>query len=67
MIELFGRSYQLDKLIFSALFIISIVIIVLNITYRLAFDTRLMNMNMGIGCALFLYSYWTLFEKPRES
>jgi len=66
MIELFGKKYQLYFIGFSFFFIISIAIMLLNAFYFLRFGSSLMNLNMGMGCTLFIYSYWNLFVKTNK-
>lgn len=63
MFEILGRKYQLDFLVFSFIFIISVAIILLNLMYFIWLDSSLKNLNMGIGCILFIYAYWNLFVK----
>lgn len=63
MIELFGKQYQLDNLIFYVVLILSIGIICLNIFYYLKFKTDILNLNMGIGVVLVVYSSFNLFIK----
>lgn len=60
MIELFGKEYKFSSLIFPSVFLCSIVIVSLNIFYFIELDTNLMNMNMGIGFILLVYSAYNL-------
>lgn len=64
MIELFGKAYRLDRLLFSVIFIFSVVIISFNILYAVTLGSSIMNMNMGIGCILLIYSAYHLFGSP---
>lgn len=63
MIEVFGKQYQLDTLIFCTIFIFSVGIIFLNIFYSLKFGTEIVNSNMGAGVVLIIYSGFNLFIK----
>lgn len=63
MLEIFGKEYQLDRLIFSVILIISLGIICLNVIYYLKFNSGLINWNMGAGCILLIYSGYSLFIK----
>lgn len=63
MIEVFGKQYQLDTLIFCTIFIFSVGIIFLNIFYSLKFGTEIVNLNMGAGVVLIIYSGFNLFIK----
>lgn len=63
MLELFGKKYQLNFIVFSFIFVISIAIILLNVTYFIWLGSSLMNLNMGVGCILVIYSYRNLFVK----
>lgn len=63
MIEVFGKQYRLDTLIFCTLFIFSAGIICLNIFYSLKFGTEIVNLNMGAGIVLIIYSGLYLFNK----
>ena len=63
MIYVLGKQFRLDKIIFSILFLLSIGIICLNLVYALAFGTDIVNMNMGIGVALIIYSGFNLFKR----
>ncbi|MDQ0209064.1 hypothetical protein [Alkalicoccobacillus murimartini] len=63
MINVLGKQFRLDKIIFSILFLLSIGIICLNLVYALAFGTEIVNMNMGIGVALIIYSGFNLFKR----
>ena len=63
MIEVFGKQYQLDTLIFCTIFIFSVVIIFLNIFYSLKFGTEIVNLNMGAGVVLIIYSGFNLYIK----
>jgi len=63
MVELFGKKYRLYFVGISFIFIISIAIVLLNLSYFIWFGSSLINLNMGIGCTLFIYSYWNLYAK----
>ena len=63
LINVLGKQFRLDKIIFSILFLLSIGIICLNLVYALAFGTDIVNMNMGIGVALIIYSGSNLFKR----
>ena len=63
LIDVLGKQFRLDKIIFSILFLMSTGVICLNLVYALAFGTDLVNMNMGIGVALIIYSGFNLFKR----
>ena len=67
MLEIFGKEYRLDKLISSVILILSLVTICLNVLYFIKLDSSLINWNMGVGCILFIYSYWNLFVKTNKN
>jgi len=66
MIELFGKKYQLAFIGFLFIFIASIIIVLLNIFYFIKFGSSVMNLSTGMGCILFVYSYWNLFVKTNK-
>lgn len=67
MLEIFGKEYRLDKLMSSVILILSLVTICLNVLYFIKLDSSLINWNMGLGCMLFIYSYWNLFVKTNKN
>lgn len=63
MLEIFGKAFRLDTLIYSIIWISSIVIIALNMFYFLKFSTVLIDSNMVLGFVLFVFSAYNLFIK----
>jgi len=61
MIEISGKKYHLENILFPVLFVLSILIIGFNVVYYLTFDASIWNWNMGIGAALFAYTWYHLF------
>ena len=51
----------------SVILILSLVTICLNVLYFIKLDSSLINWNMGVGCILFIYSYWDLFVKTNKN
>ena len=67
MIELFGKNHQLGSIVFPVILVCGSVTIILNILYFIKFGSNLINLNMGMGCILFIYSYWNLFVKTNKN
>lgn len=65
MIKILGREYKISYVVFPVIFLISLVIIFMNILYLIKFDKTVFNMNMGIGLVLFAYSVYNLFLKDK--
>lgn len=63
MLEIFGKEFRLDTLIYLIVLISSIVIIGLNILYFLKFDASLINRNMVVSSVLLIFSAYNLFIK----
>ncbi|WP_368901508.1 hypothetical protein [Oceanobacillus oncorhynchi] len=67
MVEIFGKKYHLENLIFPILFVLSILIVGVNVFYHLKFDANIWNWNMGAGAALFAYTWHQLFYHGEPS
>ena len=67
MIKLFGKEYQLYSLLSWVIFVLSLIVIFLNVFNFIKFDHSLMNLNMVIGCILLIYSVYNLFIKNNSN
>lgn len=63
MIEIFGKVSRLDTLLYSIVWISSVLIIGLNIFYFLKFGSSLMNKNLITGFVLLIFSTYNLYNK----
>lgn len=67
MINLFGKEYTLNSLLYVFILVCSIVIIFSNILYFILFKESIFNWNMGLGVLLFISSALNLFSKNKNN
>lgn len=65
MIKLFGKEYPMNNFLYFIAFVLSIIIIILNILFTILFSASIFNFNMLTGVLLFLSSGLNLFVKKK--
>ena len=65
MIKLFGKEYPKNTVLYFISFVLSIILIFLNILFAILFSDSIFNLYMLTGVLLFLSSGLNLFAKKK--
>ncbi|WP_087057428.1 hypothetical protein [Marinilactibacillus psychrotolerans] len=61
MLEIFGEKFKLDRLVYSMVFLLSMMAVVLRVVYFFKYNDSLLDFNMAIVSGLLGYSFYNLF------
>lgn len=61
MLDIFGKKFKLDRLVYSMVFLLSMMAVVLRVVYFFKYKDSLLDFNMAIVSGLLVYSFYNLF------